>query len=124
MDDLRALALNAVHAARLALSWRPGKAIVHPAKRINLGHLKPGTTLDEYQIIITQVLHDPQAKVYVFSFHGIRYPAFVSEYNRTIWLVMLDAEGRMETAFVVEKPETYLADPRFAFLGKYQELVS
>jgi hypothetical protein len=56
--------------------------------------------------------------VYVFTFQGNHFPAVVSEQMGKLWLVMLDISGQMETAFVVEQPGVYLADPRFIFLGK------
>jgi hypothetical protein len=120
-EDIQNQVIAAVRYARRELHWRPGKAAPHLAKRISVGHLEPGATLHEYEAIIRQVLPDQQAKVYVFYYQRRHYPTLVSDRAGQPWLVMLDTEGRMETAFVVEQPETYFADPRFAFLGEYQE---
>jgi succinyl-CoA synthetase beta subunit len=122
-EEIRKAVLDAVRYAQRRIQWRPGKAETHLLKRIKLGHLGPSTTLDEYETVIRQVLHDPQARIYVFIYQQKRYPSLVSDRSGQHWLVMLDMQGGMETAFVVEQPETYFSDPRFTFLGRYQELM-
>lgn len=122
-DEIRGQVLDAIRYAQSRIHWRLGKAEIHLLKRIRLGHLEPGTTLDEYESIIYQVLHDIQAEIYLFTYQWRNYPTPVSSRSERRWLVMIDMQGRMETAFMVEQPETYFADPRFTFLGGYQELM-
>lgn len=43
-----------------------------------------------------------------YSFGEQLYPTLVSEYSKSLWLVLLDGEGRMETAFIVEEPNHIL----------------
>jgi hypothetical protein len=114
--------LRAIHHAQANLQWRPGKEIEHLAKRISLGHLRPDATLETYEALIRTVLRTPDAQVYVFSYGGNDYPSVVADIEHQSWLVMLDMDGGMETAFVIEQPQKYLFSPRLRFLGLYQEL--
>jgi len=122
MNNAHLQVIAAIQSARRSLRWRSGKAAGHLAKRIRLGHLPPGTTLGEYEALIQRVLAEPNADVYLFRFRETPYPTIVHFASGRLWLVMLDMDGVMETAFLVEKPDEYFADPRFERLGFLQEL--
>lgn len=44
--------LEAVRQALMPIRWKAGKAASHLTKRIRLGHLPVGTSLDEYNAVI------------------------------------------------------------------------
>lgn len=122
MDNETARVISAIRSARQSLRWRAGKADEHLAKRIRLGHLPRGTRLAEYGALIRRLLGDPAGEVYLFTFREDVYPTVVAAVANAVWLVMLDMSGGMETAFLVEQPQDYFADPRFVRLGLLQEL--
>lgn len=114
--------LNAIDSAKRRIRWRAGKDVQHLAKRIRVGHLAPSTTLAEYHGVIRAVLDCPRAELYVYRFGQDTYPTVVAEHAGRRWLVMLDLDGKMETAFPPNDPEDYLAQPRFERLGAPQDL--
>jgi hypothetical protein len=122
MDEEQSRVLDAIRRLRGGLRWRPGKDTQHIAKRIELGHLPVGATLAEYEAIIIRVINTPTAEVFVYSWGESSYPTAVVEVEGVQWLVMVDLDGTMETAFPPEDPETYLANLRFQRLGTLEEL--
>ena len=58
---------DAIRLVRAQIRWKPGKDVEHLEKRIDLGHLPPGTTLDVYEAIIAAIVQDPLSKVYLYS---------------------------------------------------------
>lgn len=103
--------------------WRPGKAEVHLAKRVALGHLPAQATLATYEAIIQTVVQTPTAVVWLYHWGAALYPTVVTEVAGVLWLVMCGSDGMMETAFPPEDPATYLADPRFTRVGTVEELL-
>ena len=76
----------------------------------------------EYEGIIIRVINTPTAEVFVYRWGETVYPTIVAEVEGARWLVMVDLDGIMETAFPPEDPETYLANLRFQRLGTLEEL--
>lgn len=122
-DDTLPKVLDAIRLAQQRLRWRPGKSAQHLRKRIELGLLDQGTSLSAYEAIIRQILGDVNAHIYTFSYDERYYPTVVADLFGRRWLVIIDMAGTMETAFVVEKPDIYFAAPRFALLGRAEELM-
>lgn len=114
--------VSAIRSARISLRWRPGKAQAHLDKRIALGHLPAHATLSDYERLIQRILSASMAEVWLYTFDNAAYPAVVYSVAGRPWLVMLNMAGDMETAFLVEAPHVYFADPRFQRLGTLQEL--
>ena len=113
---------EAIRRLREGVRWRPGKNVQHLSKRIELGHLPVGSTLPEYEAIITRVINTSTAEVFTYRWGETLYPTVVAEVEGIRWLVMLDLDGIMETAFPPEAPEAYLAKLRFQRLGILEEL--
>ena len=107
---------------RQQVRWRPGKAQLHLAKRVALGHVPAQATLATYEAVIQTVVQTPTAVVWVYHWSTDTYPTVVTEVAGVVWLVMCGSDGTMETAFPPEDPATYLADPRFTRLGTMEEL--
>lgn len=124
MNRLGAQVASAIRQVQSGIRWKPGKAIQHLKRRIDLGHLPPGATVHEYQSIIVAILNDPLADVFVYSWGDTLYPTVVSEYDGRRWLVMFSLSSVMETAFPPDDPGEYLSDPRFRRLGALRELLS
>jgi hypothetical protein len=122
MEDLHALALQAIQLVRNKVQWKSGKAEPHLTKRIRRGHLNLEATLADYEAIIARVVNDPAADVYVYSFGNDRYPTIVADINGQRWLVMVDVQGVLETAFPPDDPTAYLSKSEFVRLGTLEEL--
>lgn len=124
MSDFASLAAEAIGLVRERIRWKPGKDIEHLRKRIRFGHLQEGTTVADYEAIITAVVTDPDADVFVFVFDSEAYPTVVASVAGERWLAMFNLEGIMETAFPPDDADEYLADPQFVRLGTVEDVLS
>lgn len=122
-DDLRPLAIAAILVLRSRVRWKPGKDIQHLEKRIRVGHLQVGTTLDEYNRIISKILRQSDSAVYHYSFNGDDYFGVVGKADEILWLIILSATGMMETAFPPKDLLNYLQRRNFVYLGKMSEMI-
>jgi len=77
-------------------------------KRKARRQLPASATLADYEQIITTIVHNPQARVFVYRHEQRAYPTVVSVIGGEHWLVMLDESGFLESAFVIDRPERYL----------------
>ncbi len=121
-DDLRLSVIEAIRRAQTRIQWKAGKDARHLSKRIRLGHLPAKTTLTEYETIISSILNDNEAKVYLFLYDNTPYPTVVAPVQNRVWLVMIGLNSIMETAFPPNDPESYLADPAYVYLSRLKEL--
>ena len=115
--DLRSAVAEAIRRTRTEIRWKSGKDVKHLAKRIRLGHLPAEATLTEYEAIITTILNDDRARLYVFFYDDTSYPTVVATFGNREWLVIIDLNGVMETAFPPDDPTNYLADSAFVYVG-------
>jgi hypothetical protein len=122
VDFSRATLVDAIRLAQNQISWKPGKADAHLAKRIRLGHLPQNATLADYESLIATLLNTPNANVYAYRFGEIIYPSLVSPVDQTVWLAMITINGVMETAFPPDSPDQYLSQPSFTYIGSLGEL--
>ena len=122
MEEEQGHIADAIRRLREGVRWRPGKNAQHLAKRIELGHLPVGTTLAEYEVIISQVINTSTAEMFVYRWGETLYPTVVAEVEGTLWIVMIGLDSIMETAFPPENSATYLANLRFQRLGTLEEL--
>ena len=123
-DDLKHSVVEAIQRIRFKILWRPGKDIRHLSKRILFGHLASETTLAEYEVIISTIVYDNQAELYLFRYGDTFYPTIVSTVQDRIWLVMIGLDGIMQTAFPPSEPDTYLSDPAYLYVSVLEELLS
>lgn len=114
---------DAVWLIRSQIRWKAGKAIQHVQTRIRYGHLPPSATVADYEAIIVGLVNDDFADVYLYIWNQRSYPTIASTYQGQCWLVMFGVDGVMETAFPPTDLDEYLADIRFQFLGKLEELM-
>jgi len=122
MMDLRNIARRAIEKVQTEIRWKPGKDIDHLKHRIARGHLPRDATMKMYEAIITSVVNDPSADVYVLDWYGTPYPTVVAEVHENPWLVMTSEAGIMETAFLVDAAG-YVARRNFVRLGTMKELL-
>jgi hypothetical protein len=113
---------TAIRLAQNQISWKPGKAEIHLAKRIRLGHLPPAATLADYESLIIRLLNTPDANIYVYEFGETIYPTLVTSMEQQVWLVMIAMNGILETAFPPDMPEEYLSNPSFTYVGLVGEI--
>lgn len=102
-------------------AWKPGTPCQHAKKR---GHLPASATVADYEAIIYQVIGDDAKHVYLFQMNDIAYVTIVEADQARPWLVMFDLQGLMETAFIVENPQSYLAKREFSQIGTIQKVLS
>jgi hypothetical protein len=122
MEEGQGLIVAAIRRLREQVRWKPGKDVAHLSKRIALGHLTFGATVADYEALILRVVSTPTADVFVYRWSDAVYPTVVAEVAGVRWLVMMNLEGIMETAFPPEEPDVYLANPQFQRLGTLEEL--
>jgi hypothetical protein len=124
-DEQREKVITTVKLVRQHLRWKPGKAETHLQTRKRYGHLAAETTLDDYHQIISTLVKATSAELYLYVWQDkTLYPTIVSEYNQTIWLVMVSLSGVLETAFPPTDPQAYLADKRFHYQGNLPEFLT
>lgn len=87
-----------------------------------MGHLEPEAQLDDYEAVISALVHNAYAEVYVYVFDDQIYPVVVGTVGNQCWLAMFSLDGVMETAFPPTDATSYLSDSRFVRLGTLQEL--
>lgn len=114
---------SAIRRLRTGIRWKPGKDTSHLRTRIAYGHLLDTATLTQYEQIIRNIILDDSAAVYGYFWQQDVYPTVAGLHQGRRWLVMFSLDGVMETAFPPDDPDEYLADDRFRFLGKMQELM-
>ena len=122
MDELSAQVVAAIRLIQAGVRWKPGKAQQHLRKRIALGHLEPDARLDDYEAVISALVHNAYTEVYVYVFKDRNYPVVVGTIGNQRWLAMFGLDGVMETAFPPTDATSYLSDSRFVRLGTLQEL--
>ena len=96
----------------------------HLLKRKLRSHLPADATLDDYDQIIYTVLTTDTAHVYLYWHGDEAYPAVATVLDGNHWLVMFSLDGILESAFVVENPESYLSPPNFEFMGLLHEVLA
>lgn len=70
------------------------------------------------------MIGDDAKHVYLFQMNDIAYVTIVEADQARPWLVMFDLQGLMETAFIVENPQSYLAKREFSQIGTIQKVLS
>jgi hypothetical protein len=108
---------------RRGITWKPSAAARHLLKRKLRGHLPTDATLADYEAVISQVLEAADSSIYVYYRDESTYLSMASWLDGRLWLVIVSFEGIIETAFVVENPESYLERAAFQFIGKMSEVV-
>lgn len=105
------------------LNWKPGAASRHLLKRNVRHHLPSNASLADYEGLIYRLLKSEDANIYVYYSDDIPYLCVAAPLEERLWLVVASFDGRMETAFVVENPTTYLERPAFRRVGKLGEVM-
>lgn len=124
ISTLRPQVVTAIRQLQTTIRWKPGKDLQHLQTRLEYGHLPPSAKLADYEMIITNILSQAAADVYVYVWRQDVYPTIVGNYENHRWLVMFGLNGVMETAFPPTDSEAYLADSRFHYMGTIQELLA
>ena len=123
MENIRQEIIRVIRLAQTERRWRPGSAARHLLKRKVRGHLPIDATLVDYDRVIQDVLWDTVAQVYAYWYEDTPYVAVVSILGDNHWLVMVDFDGWMESAYTVSRPERYFNKSEFEFIGILGELL-
>ena len=105
------------------IRWKPGSAARHLLKRKLRGHLPTIATLADYEQIIRRILTTSEATIYLYRHQDIIYPTVICPLDRNLWMVMFSADAIMETAFVIENPDSYLQPSLFERVGSLDEVL-
>lgn len=106
------------------IRWRQGSAVRHLLKRKLRGHLPANATLADYEETIQRVLATSNATVYLYRHQDNVYPTVVCSLDGDVWLVMFSLDAIMETAFVIENPDSYLQPALFERIGSLDEVIN
>lgn len=115
---------TAIRSAQVQVRWKPGSLERHVNTRKKRGHLPAVATAVDYEAIIYQVIGDEANHVYLFQNNDVDYVTIVEANQIRPWLVMFDLHALMETAFIVENPQSYLAKREFSRIGTIQKVLS
>ena len=113
---------QAIQRLRESIRWRPGSLERHLAKRKARGHLPADATTQDYEAVIIAALSHATAFLYLYWHSGTAYVAIRTEIENQVWLVMFDLQGWMESAFVVEKPQSYFSKLTFQAIGHLKDI--
>jgi hypothetical protein len=123
MEDLRSQVRNAIQEIQAQVKWRPGSETGHLLKRKVRNHLPLSATLADYEHIISAVVTDREARVFVYRHGQKSYPTVVTTIEERQWLVMFDLDGVLESAYIVERPDRYLNRSVFELVGTLGEIL-
>lgn len=112
-----------VRKLRREIIWKPAAAPRHLLKRKLRGHLANSASLLDYESMVRRVLEAQDASIYVYYTGNTSYLSVAARIDGRLWLVITSLEGILETAFVVENPESYLEHEAFRYMGKMSEVV-
>lgn len=113
----------AIRTVQTDIRWKPGCLDRHLITRKKRNHLPSQATAADYEAMIHQVLTGNANIVYLFHMNGVDYVTIVEPAVQP-WLVMFDLHGLMETAFIVENPQSYLNKREFSQIGTVQRVLS
>lgn len=115
---------RAIRIVQDELIWKPDCAERHLRRRIRRNHLPDNATLEDYEALIHQVVHQVQAQIYIYWHNNIvPYISVVNMIDGNTWLVMFNTDGILESAYVVERPQYYLSEPEFELICELGDLL-
>ncbi len=115
--------VGAIKSIRQRIMWKKGKGQAHLVKRRNMGHILPKTSLDDYEMIISQVVRGNNI-LYLYEFSGRHYYAIRGFFETSEWLVIYGPGGLMETAFPPDDMDDYLYRRGFVLIGPLEEILT
>lgn len=102
--------------------WKPGKDISHLKKRIARQELAMETTLEDYNLIIVNIIHSFDNHVYIYFLESFNQRYFV--FRADHWIVIIGEDLIMETAMISSNPDRYLANEKgYTYLGTIKEVL-
>ena len=122
-DEERVSLVHALREIRTKVSWKPGKDIIHLAKRQRMKHLSVSASLSNYEQMIYDIVRNGQNIVYLYDVSGMHYYAVRGFGADNEWLVLFGRGGVIETAFPPENMDEYLENRGFVLLGRVEEVL-
>ncbi len=114
--------VGAVQSIRQTILWKKGKGQTHLAKRRNMGHISPTASLDDYEMIISQLVSGNNV-LYLYEFSERHFYAVRGFFEDKEWLVIYGIGGLMETAFPPDDIDDYLCRRGFVLIGPLEEVL-
>ena len=113
---------QALRHLRQQVQWKPHKEAQHLTKRKRMGHLHGEATVDDYNALISVVVHEADSLLYHYPFSTRDYYAVSGQVEGVTWLVIFGIDGILETAFPPRDLDTYLTKRGFELLGRMGEI--
>lgn len=102
------------------LTWKEGSLQGHVAKRIRRKDLPPGTTAQDYEALILNILNNLENAVIFYFEEGFKQDYFV--FTNYEWIVMIGENCVMETAMPPKNVRKYTAPEKgYTYLGTIEE---
>jgi hypothetical protein len=114
---------SSIRRVQAEIHWKPESAGRHLHTRRVRGHLPLEATIEDYHGIIRTILTNEKASVYLCWYDEVVFPAVTTKLAGRLWLVMFSLGGIMESAFIVENPNSYLNKPNFEYIGLLSEVL-
>jgi hypothetical protein len=114
---------SSIRRIQAEIRWKPGSAGRHLHTRRLRGHLPQEATIEDYDGIIRTILTNEKASVYLCWYAEDVFPAITTKLAGHVWFVMFSLEGILESAFIVENPNSYLNMPNFEYVGLLSEVL-
>lgn len=73
--------------------------------------------------MIHTILTNEKSAVYLCWYDAGVFVAVTTKLTGRVWLVMFSLEGILESAFIVENPNSYLNKPNFEYIGLLNEVL-
>ena len=115
--------IKAIQAIRQRIFWKKGKDQLHLVKRRNMGHISSKSSLCDYEMIISQLVHGNNV-LYLYEFGEKHFYAVRGFFESKEWLVIFGSGGLMETAFPPDDMDDYLYRRGFVLIGPLEEILT
>ena len=115
--------VGSVQSIRQKILWKKGKKHAHLIKRRKMGHISTTASLDDYEMIISQLVHGNNV-LYLYEFGEKHFYAVRGFFESKEWLVIFGSGGLMETAFPPDDMDDYLYRRGFVLIGPLEEILT
>lgn len=115
--------VGSVQSIRQRILWKKGKDHAHLIKRRKMGHISKTASLDDYEMIISQLVRGNNI-LYVYEFSGKYFYAVRGFWEDKEWLVIFGSGGLMETAFPPDDMDDYLSRRGFVLIAPLEEVLT
>jgi hypothetical protein len=124
MEESSIEVAEALRQVRAQRRWKPGRDIAHLRKRQRKGHLPAEASMETYNQLIQDLVYSTDSLTYRYPVRGHNYYAVRGRAGESMWLVIFDTHGVLETAFPPTDIDGYLKGQGFEYMGTVGEILS